>query len=138
MLSRRRGGPTPKGRVDRAPWVPLGRELLEISEWPSSTGSKICDSNGTRSKLVVNLASAICLVFHLIALLLVIALPLFDCVEVKPPLAADAKPRQFSFSEQPVNGGPMDVQIFGQFGDGSRAFATCLGAGPIVGRLKGT
>jgi hypothetical protein len=57
MLSRRRGGPTPKGRVDRAPWVPLGRELLEISEWPSSTGSKIRDSNGTRSKLVVNLAS---------------------------------------------------------------------------------
>ena len=48
----------------------------------------------------------------------VIALPLFDSVKVKPPVAANAKARQVSFSEHAVNGGPMDVQIFGQFRDG--------------------
>jgi hypothetical protein len=48
----------------------------------------------------------------------VIALPLFDSVKAKPPVPANAKARQFSLSEQPVNGGPMDVQIFGQFRDG--------------------
>jgi hypothetical protein len=48
----------------------------------------------------------------------VIALPLFDSVKVKPPVATDAKARQVSFSEHPVNCGPMDVQVFGQFSDG--------------------
>lgn len=48
----------------------------------------------------------------------VIALPLFDSVKAKPPVAANAKARQFSFSEQPVNCGPMNVQIFGQFRNG--------------------
>jgi hypothetical protein len=48
----------------------------------------------------------------------VIALPLFDSLKVKPPVAANAKARQVSFSEHAVNGGPMDVQIFGQFRDG--------------------
>jgi hypothetical protein len=48
----------------------------------------------------------------------VIALPLFDSVKAKPPVAANAKARQFSFSEQPVNCSSMNVQIFGQFRDG--------------------
>jgi hypothetical protein len=44
-----------------------------------------------------------------------IALPLFDCIDVKPPVTTDAKPRQFAFPEQPINCGFVDVQIFGQF-----------------------
>ena len=48
----------------------------------------------------------------------VIALPLFDNVKVEPPVAANAKARQVSFSEHPVNCGPVDAQIFGQFRDG--------------------
>jgi hypothetical protein len=44
-----------------------------------------------------------------------IALPLFDCIDVKPPVTTDAKPRQFAFPEQPINCGFVDLQIFGQF-----------------------
>jgi hypothetical protein len=32
VLSRRRGGPTPKKPIERARWVPLTAEFLEISE----------------------------------------------------------------------------------------------------------
>ena len=48
----------------------------------------------------------------------VIAQPLFDCVDTKPPVVANAKPRQFSLSEQPVNCGFMNVEIFRQVRDG--------------------
>ena len=48
----------------------------------------------------------------------IIAQPLFDGIKAEPPVAANAEARQFSFSEHPVNCGPMDAQIFGQFRDG--------------------
>lgn len=46
-----------------------------------------------------------------------ITLPLLDCLDAEPPVATNAKSRQPSLSEHPINCGPADAQIFGQFGD---------------------
>jgi hypothetical protein len=106
---------TPKKSLTSARWVPLGRELLEISEEPSSRmlepfrnarrqmmqplflrdgpwekGSPripLRPSRAAQRRASIWLPGV---AFHLITL------PLFDCVDAKPPLASDAEPRQFS------------------------------------------
>jgi hypothetical protein len=46
-----------------------------------------------------------------------IALPSLDCLDAEPPVATNAKSRQPSLSEHPIDCGLVDAQIFGQFGD---------------------
>jgi hypothetical protein len=89
----------------------LGHPLLH--QRSSKAGQYHRADHRRASRLIVILLPDVA--FHLIAL------PLFDCVDVKAPIASDtshAKPRQFSFPERPVNRALMDVQVFGQFGDG--------------------
>jgi hypothetical protein len=47
-----------------------------------------------------------------------IALPLLNRFEAETPVATNAETRQFALPEHPIDRGPMNLQIFGQFGYG--------------------